>query len=73
MVDVTTGRPLADDSVEMMTVNQLWSETTFGERRAWHRFTCQNSRSPTDMQFAKTFADRIGEAFSAAAKKKEHN
>ena len=73
MVDAATGQPIADDSVEMTTVNRLWSETTFGERRAWHRFTCQNSRRPEDVQFAKTFAERIGEAFTAAAKKKENN
>ncbi len=69
MVDVKTGLPLADDSIEMTTVNRLWRETTLEERRAWHRFTCQNSRSPADMKFAVTFADRVGDAFSALPKK----
>jgi len=71
MVDTRTARPFADDSVEMMTVNRLWNETTADERRAWHRFTCQNSRSLVDVQIAKTFADRLEAAFAAAAKKKE--
>jgi len=65
MMDVKTGRLFADDSVEMITVNRLWSETTLKERQAWHRVTCQNSRSLVDLQFAKTFADRLEAAFAA--------
>lgn len=71
MVDTRTVRPFADDSAEMVIVNRLWSETTADERRAWHRFTCQNSRSLVDVQIVKTFADRLEAAFAAAAKKKE--
>jgi hypothetical protein len=71
MVNMQTKRPYADDSVEMTTVNRLWSETTLDERRAWHRVTCQNSRSLVDVQIAKTFVDRLEAAFAAVAKKKE--
>lgn len=71
MVDAKTGSPYANDSVEMVIVNRLWSETTLDERRAWHRFTCQKSCSLVDVQIAKTFADRLEAAFAAAAKKKE--
>jgi hypothetical protein len=69
MVDVKTGCLCADDSVEMTIVNRLWSKTTIEERRAWHRVTCQNSRSLVDVQIVKAFADRIEAAFSAVAKK----
>jgi len=71
MVDVKTKRVFADDSVEMTIVNRLWSETTIDERRAWHRVTCQNSRSLVDVQITKAFVDRLEAAFAAAAKKKE--
>ena len=71
MMDVKIRRLFADDSVEMTIVNRLWSETTIEERRAWHRVTCQNSRSLVDMQFTNAFADRLEAAFAAVAKKKE--
>jgi len=68
MVDVKTGRLLADDSVEMKTVRRIWSGTTLKERQAWHRFTCQNSRSIVDIQIVKAFSDRLE---AALAKKGE--
>jgi hypothetical protein len=66
MVDVKTGSVYADDSVEMVIVNRLWSETTLEERQAWHRFTCQSSRTIEDLRLAKAFTDRIAAAFAAA-------
>lgn len=71
MVDVKTGRVLADDSVEMTIVNRLWGETSREERLAWHRFTCQNSRALVDVQLVKAFSDRLEAAFAAVAKTKE--
>ena len=71
MVDVKTGHVFADDSLEMTIVNRLWSETTIDERRAWHRFTCQNSRALVDVQLVKAFSDRLEAAFAAVAKTKE--
>ena len=71
MVDVKTGRPLPDDSVEMTIVNQLWSKTTREQRLAWHRFTCQNSRAPEDLKLVKAFSDRLDAAFAALATKKK--
>jgi hypothetical protein len=65
MVDVKTGRVYPDDSIEMKTVNRLWGQTTLQERQAWHRVTCQNSRSIVDVQIAQRFADRIEAAFAA--------
>jgi hypothetical protein len=69
MVDVKTMQPLADDSIEMKTVNRLWGETSREERLAWHRFTCQNSRSLLDVQLVKTFSDRLEAALVASAKR----
>jgi hypothetical protein len=72
MVDVKTGRPLADDSIEMTTVNRLWGETTLEERQAWHRVTCQNSRALPDMKHTKAFVDRL-EAALVALQTKERS
>jgi hypothetical protein len=71
MVDPKTMQPYAADSVEMMAVNQIWSETTLEDRRAFHRFTCQNSRATGDMLRVKGFSDRLEEALAAAGKTKK--
>lgn len=68
MMDVKTGRLFADDSPEMVAVNRLWGETTAKERQAWHRFTCQNSRSPADLVLVKAFSDRLEAALTALSK-----
>lgn len=59
MVNVKTGKMYAENSPEMVAVNRLWAGTTIEERRAWHRVTCQNSRSLVDLSVAQAFADRI--------------
>lgn len=71
VVDVKTGRVFADDSTEMVIVNRLWAGTSREERLAWHRFTCQNSRSLGDIQIVKAFSDRLEAAFAAVPKTKE--
>lgn len=68
MLDVKTKKPLAADSVEMTIVNRVWSETSIEERRAWHRFTCQNSRAVEDLLHCKAFSDRLQAALDAALK-----
>lgn len=69
LLDARTGHPLPDDSVEMTVILQLWREASLEERRAWHRFSCQNSREPRDLQFAKVFSDRVGLALSSIARR----
>jgi hypothetical protein len=71
MVNVDTGRLYPDDSVEMIAVNRLWAQTTSEERKAWHRVTCQNSRSLVDLSVAKAFADRIEAALRALPAKEK--
>jgi len=69
MMDVKTGRLFADDSAEMSAVNRLWGATTPEERRAWHRFTCQDSRAPEDMILVRAFSDRVQAALTALTRK----
>ena len=59
MMNIDTGKVEPDDSPSMTIVLQLWSATTLAERQAWHRVTCQNSRSIVDLQFAQDFTQRV--------------
>jgi len=70
MMDVRTGKLFPADSAEMKIVDRLWRETTPEERRAWHRFTCQNSRALVDVQLAEAFGKRLEHALSAMARQK---
>ncbi|HSX22866.1 MAG TPA: hypothetical protein VLE97_08855 [Gaiellaceae bacterium] len=71
MMNIKTRQLYADDSIEMITVNRLWAQTTVEERKAWHRVTCKNSRSLVDLSVAQAFADRIEAALrSLPAKEK---
>jgi len=64
MMDPVTRMVYPDDHPMMVVVLRLWSETTIEERRAWHRFTCQNSRAVEDLKFAQTFSERIDAALA---------
>jgi hypothetical protein len=59
LLDPKTMRALPDDSPEMVAVMVAWGRTTLEERRAWHRVTCRNSRTASDLQVA----HRIGMMF----------
>ena len=63
-----TGQPLPDDSPEMRAVLGVWDALTPGEKQAWHRFTCQNSRTLVDLSVAKKFGDRVEEALRRIAR-----
>ena len=54
VVDAKTGKVLPDDSPQMRCVLSVWAGTTREEREAFHRFTCLNSRTKSDIQ---TMAD----------------
>ena len=50
LLDLKSGRALSEDSPQMQVVLGVWAETTIEERKAFHRFTCQNSRTPEDLK-----------------------
>ena len=62
MLDVKTRQLLPDDAPEMVTVLRLWNALSLKDKRAWHRFTCLNSRAKEDIAFAKRFSDCVQEA-----------
>jgi hypothetical protein len=48
-MDVATGKLLPDDDPMMIDMLKVWSETSLGERRAYHRVMCLNSRDAIDL------------------------
>ena len=69
MMEVKDGRAtlMPDDAPAMKIINKLWGETTLEERKAWHRFTCQNSRDPDVLELVQAFTGRIDAALAGAA------
>lgn len=55
---------MPEDSPEMQAVLGVWAKTTMEERQAFHRFTCQNSRTPTDLAVISALSARMNEAMS---------
>jgi hypothetical protein len=73
MMDVQTGQRLPDDSPEMRVVLGVWNRLTLGERQAWHRFTCCNSRTLVDLSAAKRFTDAAQEAINRLVRKRSND
>lgn len=60
LVNAKTGKALPEDSPTMRVVLEfVWAKTTPEERRAFHRFTCLNSRDGHDVAIAASIARRI--------------
>ncbi len=66
ILDITTGLPLPDESPAMQSVFALWRRTTRKERLVFHRVTCQNSQTPSDLRIFGDLARRIQQAVAAA-------
>ena len=49
IVDLATKAVLPDDHPLMIAMLKIWAETSIGERRAYHRVMCLNSRDPIDV------------------------
>jgi hypothetical protein len=55
MLDLSTGRPLASSAPEMQLIKRIYAALTLDEKKAWHRFTCLNSREAGDLTVAAKF------------------
>jgi len=62
LFDAQTQRRFGPDTPEMKAVDALWAETTKQEREAFHRVTCQNSRTPGDLRLAGGVVSQIKNA-----------
>ena len=49
IVDVKTKKVLPDDDPVMSAMLKVWAKTSLGERRAYHRVMCLNSRDAIDL------------------------
>lgn len=65
MVDPETGKCLPQDDPVMVAVNKVYDDTTDEERRAWHAFTCQNSRDTKVMELVGNMQFRFQQAIKA--------
>lgn len=62
IVDPQTHRTLPAAHPVMVAATKMFNEEfTLGDRAAWHRFCCLNSRDPADVAVAKKISARIEE------------
>jgi hypothetical protein len=66
LLDMETKKPMPEDSPQMQAVLAVWDTTTPEERQAFHRFTCQNSRTPEDLKVINNLSARISAALSGS-------
>jgi hypothetical protein len=59
ILDVKTGKVLPDDDPIMARMLTIWANTTLGERRAFHRVMCLNSREPLDLFLVRGLTERL--------------
>jgi hypothetical protein len=64
LIDMKTRERVPEDSPEMQAVLGVWAKTTAEERRAFHRFTCQNSRTPEDLKVMRDLSEKMSRAMS---------
>lgn len=65
LLDPDTMERLPDDSPEMITLHNVWSNTTLEERQAFHKVTCQNSRDPMVLHTFNLVTKRIEAALQS--------
>jgi hypothetical protein len=59
ILDVKTGKVLPDEDPLMQKMLGIWQKTTLGEREAYHRVMCLNSRNRTDLFIVNGIIDRL--------------
>ena len=59
ILDVKTGKVLPDDDPIMAKILAIWANTTLGEREAFHRVMCLNSREPLDLFLVRGLTDKL--------------
>ncbi len=58
--DGRTGKPLPNDHPFIVEAVRVFrEEISLEQRECWHRFTCQNSREPADVQAAQEFTTKM--------------
>ena len=63
LIDVQSGKVLANDSHVMILVNKVWAGTTREQREAFHNVCCNNSRDPKDLKLMEEISKAMEMAF----------
>ncbi len=67
-IDIQTGLPMPADDPRMQAMQAIFDRLSLAERQAWHRFTCQNSRTPEDLRIIDRFYSRVQAALRVMEK-----
>lgn len=60
LIDLKTGKLMAQDSATMKAVNDIWNkQTTYDERKAFIAVTAHNSRKAEDVLLAQSVMTKI--------------
>jgi hypothetical protein len=68
MLDVETGKPLADDHPAMKIIMRVWNSAPFEQRRAYLAVTADNSRDPRDLALMGPLVQRMQDAMKNSEK-----
>lgn len=60
--DPVKGEALPASHPVMAALNRVWAATSPGEREAFHRVTCLNSRAPSDLILCEAIMGRLKKA-----------
>lgn len=71
MMDMNTGKIMPNDHPIMVAILNIWdTDTTLDERKAWHAFTCKNSRDPDVLATVNLLQGKFWHAAAGAAEHK---
>jgi hypothetical protein len=61
ILDIKTKKVLPDDHPVMRAMLEVWAKTSVGERRAYHRVMCLNSRDAIDLYIVNNVISKLKE------------
>ncbi len=59
LLDLETMKPLPDDHPIMVAAMEVWKDSTFEERKAFHDVMCNNSRTSENLRVAEGLTKRM--------------
>lgn len=66
MIDCQTGQRLSRRHPAMRAIRIWWKTVPLSDKRAWHEFTCQNSREPQIMAVMERLREKIQQLMDKA-------
>jgi hypothetical protein len=59
VLDIATGKVLPNDDPIMAKMLAIWAKTTLGQRQAYHRVMCLNSRDVIDLFVVRGLIEKL--------------